>query len=860
MRQINAAMLQKLKSLQQTAAAGCEPRAVVKINLAPTMIDENSNQSLETLLETTLAAKSVSVAVRRQKANADPDRVYVAYVSPGKNIFDKTKIESGQIYSNGDMADNPDCTRSSEYIRVASDADYSWTISGNVRAHYYDANKTWLSSEATSSTVRKIHTPENCTYIKMAKSSPLSAVQEMNIQLEEGAEITEYAPFTDTVYAIWADISRSDQALTWSAPVVIGNGNRVAIAFDGKYTDDAGAEYITDGVPWIFYINPNTALCASPLGREFWNVLCFDCAEISAVFSPGYGLSIFHVSGGEVYAHRLSGDAWVDMGAVEGTGGTPADAEIDLISAKRFNDHILLQTKTAGGRISAMINYPAEAFPNKYVFAQFSDTPGPLGNPTLIFTDASVNALGGVMRKFDARAQMLYSLPSASAVVIKSRTADEVIAPWNYHNWGNEFAPFAVSGNVRAIDCDNPDGDISFITVAGEGGVILFRYRCAADISSLCSGSWQSKQDSSASQLTLEICNADYDFFDAETSLFAPGVKISLAFAVGNTEPLPMGSVYIDDIIYDAFSATASVSGRSSLCTLDEQLCDEAQVISAKRDDLIAYLLDYAGLTRHIVQTSDYMVSTSDFSPSGTVRSYIDAYCNVDEYISGALTPHWEVVQLADDTVIVGTPAFISQYQHNSVYAFNRDTEVLRRSTKKTIDAAYNAVHLFYTIYYYTGFVEHHDITPIPRLSNWVLPPHKNIYASLPSLYQGKKTEAEQQAIADETMRKLLAQNQYVGVTESFTGFLRPHLLCGDVASTYTGDDPATSTDIGVITALTHRWGKDGFWTDFSISSGGDYTEIGEVVTVETEKSSYNRRQNMADLISIISKKGQTNA
>ena len=59
---------------------------------------------------------------------------------------------------------------------------------------------------------------------------------------------------------------------------------------------------------------------------------------------------------------------------------------------------------------------------------------------------------------------------------------------------------------------------------------------------------------------------------------------------------------------------------------------------------------------------------------------------------------------------------------------------------------------------------------------------------------------------------------QYVGKIESFTGPFRPQLLLGDEAMIVNSEG---STSLGLITEITHRFGKDGFYTDFTVDSGG---------------------------------------
>lgn len=97
---------------------------------------------------------------------------------------------------------------------------------------------------------------------------------------------------------------------------------------------------------------------------------------------------------------------------------------------------------------------------------------------------------------------------------------------------------------------------------------------------------------------------------------------------------------------------------------------------------------------------------------------------------------------------------------------------------------------------------------------------------------------------------------QYVGIGESFSSPLRPQLLPGDIAEIYeTGDSEAVS--LGLVTELSHNFGESGFFTDFSIDSGGsatdstDYTIISRAAILD----GYNRKQRVIDLVGLISGK-----
>jgi hypothetical protein len=170
---------------------------------------------------------------------------------------------------------------------------------------------------------------------------------------------------------------------------------------------------------------------------------------------------------------------------------------------------------------------------------------------------------------------------------------------------------------------------------------------------------------------------------------------------------------------------------------------------------------------------------------------------------------------------------------------------VIRRSTSKNADAAYTRIRV-------TGKdPDGVDLDPVyadvPHFGFWALGAHKTKHITAPDGFTQEQLEDYAQAIASAL--------QYVGIGEQFAGPLRPHLLCGDVASIYYNGD-TESVDLGIINEIEHTFGDQGFWTMFSVDSGGSSTD-GEnyVISRSVALKGFNRRQTLADLISDIAKR-----
>jgi hypothetical protein len=69
-----------------------------------------------------------------------------------------------------------------------------------------------------------------------------------------------------------------------------------------------------------------------------------------------------------------------------------------------------------------------------------------------------------------------------------------------------------------------------------------------------------------------------------------------------------------------------------------------------------------------------------------------------------------------------------------------------------------------------------------------------------------------------------------VGIIETFTGPFRPYLLVGDDAAIINNNNTKI---LGLITSVIHRFGKTGFFTEFTVDSGStsNKTRISDYIT-----------------------------
>lgn len=116
----------------------------------------------------------------------------------GKNLFDMENMESGTINATtGAMQNEISSSRSTDYIPIMPNTTYTWSgFVDAIRTHFYDVNKTWISSTNTNVNGHFV-SPATAYYIKYSKGTTVPVMQTYSIQLEIGSEVTDFEPFKE---------------------------------------------------------------------------------------------------------------------------------------------------------------------------------------------------------------------------------------------------------------------------------------------------------------------------------------------------------------------------------------------------------------------------------------------------------------------------------------------------------------------------------------------------------------------------------------------------------------------------------------------------------------------------------------
>lgn len=379
-------------------------------------------------------------------------------------------------------------------------------------------------------------------------------------------------------------------------------------------------------------------------------------------------------------------------------------------------------------------------------------------------------------------------------------------------------------------------------------------------------GSISSRIDDPVVGMTVRIANPNEEFIGEDDGVLAPGARIYFAFRAGDSEPFAMGTFYTDRSVYDVTSVEAQVNGRNTIgkALKDSTFDENNSYVLENLNIVFQKILDNAGIKQYEIETTTTqrgMAFPSDMSVMDGMQALIDT------------TPNWHIHELTDGTIVIGTTDYPKLPQAGK-YSFQRDKDIFSRTISRDDAESYSRVCIRSEV---TGngtgkttasslnvrpepntsktpigsLPNGTDVTVIMEMGNgwlqiqageiagyvsgqyvnwtkstvsskilsyadvpyfegWGLAKHKTLYVDAPA--------GTPQGDLDTLAQQLAERVGMSGVIESFTGPFRPHIMVGDEAEITS----STGTRLlGLITEVTHHFGKGGFWTDFSVDSGG---------------------------------------
>lgn len=438
--------------------------------------------------------------------------------------------------------------------------------------------------------------------------------------------------------------------------------------------------------------------------------------------------------------------------------------------------------------------------------------------------------VGGVAHYYDEEAQDIF-LNSG----LKTRLSTPTEGHWETSELSSP-SQFINEEAYLGLVLDHPANGTLYGVAFKDSELIYLRYVYAMDISDIVSSwDWSDQIDNEISQFSCSIYNIGSDMFFGESTLFQPGSKVKIQVRLGESQPCPIGTAWIDECSFDIASQTFNLSGRNTIgYFLKDQTFDDTVNWSGLSHVLIKAILDYAKVPKYKIQTGDgtkafeFEPSTSIEEGLGDIKSYYSVVNNL-----------YNMIELPDGTICVGYESWLKQYQPKNFYEFDEGEDVFKRKTTKMVDSSFSKIRV-------TGKdADGEALTPITmaisNFDNWSLGPHRTAHLTAPDGMTQEKMQAWAELQAE--------VYKYIGIGEDFTGPFRPQIVVGDVASVVSDEG---QTNLGIITEIKHTFSReDGFKTEFSVDSGGVATSGNnyEVYSRAAAIDGFNRKQRIIDLV-----------
>jgi len=333
---------------------------------------------------------------------------------------------------------------------------------------------------------------------------------------------------------------------------------------------------------------------------------------------------------------------------------------------------------------------------------------------------------------------------------------------------------------------------------SSEGIHRFIMYMFPVDISNThLSGNISYSKGSVISQLSISFQNAGGALVSRYRNVLAPNSKLELTISFGSSAGLSIGSFYIDRVSIGYPEQSISVTARNSIGKLlKEQTFDlNTAYTTGNLKTKLTTILTLAGIENFFI--TDTSISWNLNFESQT--SFLDGLQNVIQLIPG-----WQVSENTDGTVGIG-PSWDGRFEQMSTYVFERD------KTCWSYDVEYDDEQTFSKICVTCKAPANTVYRVLPPHRWWVSPPNKTMYLSVP---EGTSL-VDINTYADEVSRLVAIS----GRIESFAGIFTPHMLIGDEIELVETDGKRGV--IGTVTSVRHTLGRGGFYTEFSVDSGG---------------------------------------
>jgi hypothetical protein len=400
-----------------------------------------------------------------------------------------------------------------------------------------------------------------------------------------------------------------------------------------------------------------------------------------------------------------------------------------------------------------------------------------------------------------------YADNSCQSFYIKDNAIKTQVALLPAGDWANitRDAELAISDayeDYSVLDIEHHYNDYVYGIAQHGADIVLLIYVDMRDVSRLISaGDWQMQPDNSIKAGSITVKNFDASAFDNnESSIFLPGNRVRLQFYAGNSVSYDIGIFYIESSPYDEGGTGFKLSGRNLIgFHLASQMFDENTEYTGTLTSIFEEMLNNAGVY------SDYIL----IEVTGTTATF--SFKPADNFMSGITAAlemaDWYMDDQASGRIVIGSAEFVRENAATTaIYSFNRGTEVFSRSVDRNIGNVFSRACVMRN-----GPDPLRVYQDVPYYDGWHLSSHKTFYQTIPDTATTDQMNA--------VLIQLVTGLQYNGITEKFDSPFRPWLQVGDVAYITGGDLPRLA---GIISQIQHEFGENGFFTSFTVISGGE--------------------------------------
>lgn len=363
------------------------------------------------------------------------------------------------------------------------------------------------------------------------------------------------------------------------------------------------------------------------------------------------------------------------------------------------------------------------------------------------------------------------------------------------------------------LDIEHNYNGAVFGTAEKNGDVIFLMYEYMLDVSQwFLTGTWQMQPDNPIKAGQVEIANADMRrFSDDAYTLFSPGSRFRLRFSAGDSELYEIGTFYIETSPYNELESSFVFNGRNSVgYLLARQTFDDKKTYSGQTKAMFVEILEDAGVPDNLIVVQDKATNvTFSFKEDD---SFLDGMIAATEQVD------WFFEDLPDGRIVVGSETFIrDQVSRTGIYYFDKGKDIFSRSVTRSADGAFSRVCIRRG-----GETPLSLFADVPYFDGWFIGKQQTYYHTV----HGNTGQPTMERI----LEQLVEAMQFTGITEEFSSPFRPYLQVGDVA-VITGNDDRI---VGIISDLRHSFGVDGFFTTFTVTSGGTISDPENPSTIAT--------------------------